>query len=56
MTTATLVLVAALILVFSPIRVLAILMLATLLYLSPIPSTITLIVLGLVYFTFKRHI
>ena len=56
MTTATLVLVAALVLVFSPVRVLAILMLITLLYLNPIPTAITLIVLGLVYTTLKRYI
>ena len=40
----------------SPIRVLAILMLATLLYLNPIPSVISLIVLGLVYTNLKRYL
>jgi hypothetical protein len=54
MTTATLVLVAALVLVFSPIRVLAILMLITLLYSSPIPAVITLAVLTFIYFYIKR--
>ena len=54
MTTATLVLLAALTLVFSPVRVVAILMLVTLLYFNPIPSAITLAVLGFIYFYIKR--
>ena len=47
MTTATLVLLAALTLVFSPVRVVAIFMLITLLFFNPIPTAITLAVLGL---------
>ena len=54
MTTATLVLVAALVLVFSPVRVLAILMLITLLYSNPIPAVITLTVFGFLYTLIKR--
>ena len=50
MTTATLVLVAALILVLSPIRVLAILMMISLLYSNPVPSVITLIVMAIFYY------
>ena len=56
MTTATLVLVAALILIFNPIRVLAILMLTALLYLNPVPTSITLIVLGFAYINLKRYL
>ncbi len=55
MTTATLVLLAALTLVFSPVRVLAILLLITLLYLNPIPTLVTLTLLGLAY-TIMRNI
>ena len=46
MTTATLVLLAALTLIFNPVRVLAIFMLITLLYFNPIPTAITLALLG----------
>jgi hypothetical protein len=46
MTTATLVLLAALTLIFNPVRVLAILMLLALLYFNPIPSVITLFFFG----------
>ena len=54
MTTATLVLLAALTLIFNPVRVLAILMLLALLYFNPIPSVITLIVLAIIHYFFKR--
>jgi len=54
MTTATLVLVAALVLVFSPVRGLAILMLISLLYFNPIPTVITLIVFGLLYTLMRK--
>jgi hypothetical protein len=54
MTTATLVLLAALTLIFNPVRVLAILMLLALLYFNPIPSVITLSVLAIIYYLIKR--
>ena len=54
MTTATLVLLAALTLIFNPVRVLAILMLLSLLYFSPVPSVITLSVLAFLYYLLKR--
>ncbi len=54
MTTATLVLLVALTLVFSPVRVLAILMLITLLYFNPVPAVITLSVLAFFYYLLKR--
>jgi hypothetical protein len=54
MTTATLVLLAALTLIFNPVRVLAILMLLALLYFNPIPSVITLLVLAIIYYLIKR--
>ena len=57
MTTATLVLLALMLaLGVSPIRLLAIFLLATLLYLNPIPSVIALIVLGLAYTNLKRYL
>jgi hypothetical protein len=54
MTTATLVLLAALTLVFSPVRVVASLMLITLLYFNPIPTVITLAVLGFLYTLIRK--
>ncbi len=56
MTTATLVLVAALLaLAISPLRVLAILMLIALLYFNPIPTAITLGLFGILYTFIKRN-
>ena len=49
MTTATLVLLAALTLVFSPVRVVATLLLITLLSFNPIPTVITFAVVGFLY-------
>ena len=54
MTTATLVILAALTLVFNPVRVLAIFMLLTLLYFSTVPTVITLVVLAFLYTLIKR--
>jgi hypothetical protein len=54
MTTATLVLLAALTLVFSPVRVVAIFMLITLLFFKPLPTVITLAVLGLAYTLMRK--
>jgi len=54
MTTATLVVLAALTLVFSPVRVLAIFMLMTLLFFSPVTTVITLAVLAILYYYFRR--
>jgi hypothetical protein len=54
MTTATLVLLAALTLIFNPVRVLAILMLLSLLYFSPVPTVITLSVLAFLHYLLKR--
>ena len=54
MTTATLVLLAALTLVFSPVRVVAIFMLITLLFFKPIPAVITISVLAFLYCLLKR--
>ena len=54
MTTATLVLLAALTLAFSPVRTVAILLLCTLLYFNPVPAAITLSVLAFLYYLIKR--
>jgi hypothetical protein len=54
MTTATLVLLAALTLIFNPVRVLSILMLLSLLYFNPVPTVITLSVLAFLYYLLKR--
>ena len=54
MTTATLVILAALMLVFSPVRVLAILMILTLLIFSTGPAAITLSVVAFLYYLLKR--
>jgi len=53
-TTALIALVAALTLVFSPIRVLAALLLLSLLVLNPVPTFITLMFVGFFYYLLKR--
>ncbi len=54
MTTAILVVLAVLTLMFSPVRVLAIFMLLTLLYFNPVPTVLTASVLGGIYFLINR--
>ena len=54
MTTAILVVLAGLTLMFSPVRVLAIFMLLTLLYFNPLPTVLSLILLGGLYFAFNQ--
>ena len=53
-TTAALVVLAALTLVFNPVRVLAIFMLLTLLYFSTVPTVATLSLLAFIYYFLKR--
>jgi hypothetical protein len=52
--TATLVLIAAALLVMPPIRTVALLLLVTLLATNPVPATITLVVLGFLVHLFKK--
>ena len=52
--TSVLVILAALTLVLSPLRVWAILLILTLLYFSPIPTVITLAVLAILFYYFRR--
>jgi hypothetical protein len=54
MTTATLVILAALTLVLNPVRILAIALLGTLLVFKTIPAAITLIFLAFLYYLIKR--
>jgi hypothetical protein len=54
MTTAMLVVLAALTLVFNPVRVLAILMILTLLYFSTVPTVITISVIAISFYVKKR--
>ena len=53
MTTALITLVAALTLIFSPIRVLATLLLLSLMALNPVPTSITLVFVGFLYYHLK---
>ena len=53
MTTAALVLFAVLILVFSPIRVIAFFLLITLVISNPLPGGITVILLGILFYLYK---
>ena len=55
MTTAMLVVLAALTLAFNPVRVLAILMILALLYFSTAPTVITLSVMTIFYYLIKRY-
>jgi len=52
--TSVLVILAALTLVLSPLRVWAILLILTLLYFSPVTAFITLAVLGILYYLIRR--
>jgi hypothetical protein len=54
MTVAMLVILAGLTIVFNPVRVLAILMILTLLYFSPVPTVITLLVMASLNYLIKR--
>ena len=54
MTVAMLVILAGLTILFNPVRVLAILMILTLLYFSTVPTVITLFVMTISYYLFKR--
>ena len=54
MTVAMLVILAGLTIAFNPVRVLAISMILTLLYFSPVPTVITLSVMAILYYLIKR--
>ena len=55
MTTAMLVILAALTIVFNPVRVLAIMMILTLLYFSTVPTVITLSMMAISHYLIKRY-
>ena len=54
MTVSVLVILAALFLIYSPVRVMAVLCILLLVYSNPIPAIGTLIVLGAIYYFFKK--
>ncbi len=54
MTVSALVIFAALFLIYSPVRVMAVLCILLLVYSNPIPAIGTLIVLGAIYYLFQK--